>query len=539
MKLNTRSVVYAYDTVTLNTINIIHGESAYHAMAGDSSGGAGATINVTAGTLDFNVQQTTFPAHINTSAFSVLQGDFTGATYGGNTNLAEDTVLAITANAPVDTTPGVFDAKYWLAVLDKSNDAVTSAADDGSSVYKGVAVGPWVSGDMNGTLQAPAGISELGVAIAGGQTKFTANSEMLLTDTGTTQTANIVVAAGSTMFMDGGAVNQNSAADPGLQVTTFNVTGQGGDGRTLYLNNNAVMAGQTYNLTNGTVYTNTNGQGNYGTVVLKSGSGFSCGGSQAFKNLATAGQYIFEDDTVIQLSNNLKSSLDQFGATVTTGLDDTGFFWLKGETIACFDGTSNPTLDVTSKMQDIIAACNISMSNNNAYKFQGDGLHLGDGKYLLLERNVADTASGTTFIGTDSGSTTVGIAAEPGSNNYIAAPFNSNGAKLIIGSDTAMTFVNVGTNTWNQRSSAIPTGTVRLTGGLANTNDIDIRSGKLELAYAQDLSSTNVTLDSDATLNTSQAITLKKISGTGTLQNANNLTFATIAPAPPPSAPAR
>ena len=469
--------VQANSLVTTPLMNINKG--GWNAKDPNASGGSSAVINLNAPGTFYNlaVTQNAFPAMINTAAYSAIKGDMTGAVYGTNTNLVEDTILGITAGpVPVDANPAVADAKYWLLADSPSSIAVYEASNDPNSIYKGVAFTNSLmsSGNAGCTFQTAAGSTEdLQVLIVlGGRKKTSAMT--WLSETGVAD----IYCSGTSLTGDGGGINENytnSPPDPNrTMVTTFNFhnlnTADGYETNTLYNHGGSakILAGQTYTIENGVISVGTSNI--LGDIVVK-----DKGAAYITTNLAAASTGTITVEAGGAIIVNDVNRLESFGGTIVTPT----------ATTLCFNmGTINLVAASQPVLHSLIAKADIGLNwhGDATYTFSGDGLMLADGKFLMVGgyQSKTTTIAAASTLGAAVGASEIGLAAGSGQYLKIDCPLNlGSTVDLNINSTT----LEIVTNS-NRRDD--PTGYVRFN-STVTAKDIKVAAGRAEFLDGSDL----------------------------------------------------
>jgi len=239
--------------VTITTLNWTGGT-----LAAGADGVLPASVSIPANSeLRLNVAQTTFPA-ITVGASGLLSGDVTGAVYSGpdqNVAFEEDAILAATAG-PVPTRADLGGAIIYGGVPDASSGGPYTAGDDGATtIYKGLALGPWApNDDIRVELGAVANSGTLHVKVLSTHENY-AQAVWRGDGSGTPEgtTADLEMGPLATLILRGD-LNQDAIAsgEPNL-ITTFNITRTPGRERTdiLRFNGGGIAEGQTVSVSGG------------------------------------------------------------------------------------------------------------------------------------------------------------------------------------------------------------------------------------------------------------------------------------------------
>ncbi|MFC1805966.1 PEP-CTERM sorting domain-containing protein [Planctomycetota bacterium] len=416
--------LHTHGAATIGTLNIDHAEAVFAAYVAPTIGTlnwntgtymvaadgafpgadplvvpAGGTLNIGAAQSLPNIPKITVPG------FSLLAGDMTNMVYNSaspnyNCELQEDAIFNPRAGEPnLPTLAELGGSAILYTGISTSNDNV-SVGDDGSSIYKGAANGPWYgSYRANSTqIHANPGSGDLQVVYFGAGCPQVGNNVRWYGD-GTSTTANVSVINGAVLDMQY-TVNQDDdySADPTL-ISTFNITGEAGKegNNILYFREGHphIRAEQTYNVSMGRVYGTANLTG-YMPGTLNLTEAVLEQPSDSFA--ASDGTLAVSGTTFVELSNpgNL-GCFEPLGARfVYPKVGDAD----PGDVKAVFWG--NQTYDInpaaTPVLADFLQNVDICRQGYQNTTFTSD-LAIGHGKFLY---NTYDRQNGST-VRTSSG----------------------------------------------------------------------------------------------------------------------------------------
>jgi hypothetical protein len=486
------STFYAAGVVDADAVNINGGR--YFAEVDGALGDATTAVTVSGGGfLQLNVAQAAL-ASIDVGAFSVLTGNLTGATYGGgNISLADNAILAITdgptpTEADLGLAAGVKDALVWQGIL---ADGTYAVGDDGDSIWKGVAIGSFTNTVINKTLQSPTGAGDLNVAWLGkSYNKVVIKMDMISMDE--TGVANIYLnGTFSSTRTNGGFNRLNSDANA---VTTFNLKSNRADtdvAATL-TGDFVIKADQTFNFTGGGKVTvdptEMHGQMTFSDRMMLSVADEQFNGVGTSPNVKltfNAGAALaFGSDDVLALENLSPSQLVvDPGAILAL---ETGGSNVITNFTPQFDITNanNPNLVAIMKSRNVM----VKGGNNNYADIQGDGIQLGDGKYLIGYSNShkgvylrADASSPNSMIHGAGVGTTMGIGcASNNGNDYLGIymPIDAHGGTVLLNSADPILHVQPSTNA---RRTAAANQSLRLYGEIRNAAEVVVLNKEVEI----------------------------------------------------------
>jgi len=443
------------DLIDTDTIDIKTGFT-YNADVDGALGDANSTVNIgAASTLNINAPQTTdFPGKINVAGGGVLAGDLAGADYDtttGNVAFEAGAVFAPDAGSPVPTV-GQIGTVLYQAV----DDATTSGSftvGDPTTVYKGAAFGPWTgpnTTDIKSVITASAGDLEL---MAVGQRAEIHPDATLNAPSGA---ANLYVPGGEAQFqIISGAINGNSAGT----ATTFNVfSNEGNENQTVLTSSGGVIAGgQTFNISKGIFPLDAsaaNADILQGTLNIVGIAALDLTGGTTPLVSHAGGSINLQDNAMLRVNADASAALSLLTpAQITTA----------GNTIVFLDSPQTYDITAGSAFEKVLSESNVwTVGNNTHTAFGGDGLLIGDGKFIVSHRGgggnrreyldgTIRAASGTT-IGFASNNTCMNI------NGVVAAA----GATLQINSTDPVIACGITGNTPNNsREAVIPGNSVQ------------------------------------------------------------------------------
>ncbi|MDA1005931.1 MAG: hypothetical protein O3A87_05545 [Verrucomicrobia bacterium] len=515
------------------------------AGASDTLSGLGDTLHVDAGgILDLAVAQTGATPYgtgsISVNAYGLLLGDTGTSTWGpGNhIDVKNDGILATTAGS-TPTTGDIGVAVAWQGV---TSAGTWTAGNDGSSVFRGLAVGGFNDSLSSTTLEAPAGAGHVEILVLPGL--GTSGQSVDIVSLDGTGIANLHCIGN--FRSNGGTLNPNALPNA---VTTFNFIGE--DLTTTQIvdlyNNFTVDSGQTINIS-GNGWAEVDPDNLDGSLTFSGNTQLEAG-TTAFPPIATNPNTMltFHNLSSLAIASNEIALLENLtpGQIATSGTPILTLL-TTGSNNA---GNITPQFDInttdTPNLIEFMKKCNINVegNNNNYADLRGEGLVIGDGKYLMgysdsdkgiyLRADLYDAVDnpfGPAIISGISGAATMGIACNSDApNDYlgIIIPVDAKGAKLMLNNDQAMTTAKSG----NIRSTEAPNNKILLQGPITNTPEIDVRKGAVDFDPGVSVPpGVTLTVQNGATANLDTAVTLGTIGGNGTVNNASNLTFATISP---------
>ncbi|MFZ9937989.1 MAG: hypothetical protein ACO3JG_13180, partial [Luteolibacter sp.] len=507
-----------------------------NAYAANSLGGITGPLNLgTNSVLALYTAQTTLPSgNIEIGPYALLGGDTGSATWGpgNNINVLADAILAISAGTE-PTTGEIGTDVVWKP----HTSGTTTAGATGTSIYKGISIGnfgfpstPVLSGS---TLIAPVGAGDAEVLVLPGL-NHNANNYFSIDSSDQTGVANFHCRG--TLVSKGFRINQSPNDN---SCTTFNFIGETGVTNSaianFYYSGWNVYSSQTYNF---------------------SGAGAVFG---EVKNIE--GQLTFSGETTFDPQQQQSKTITRYDGTKLTFNDGTGLLIAADDSIllesldtdqVVVNGTPYLVLGDYAGAYNITAAANprlydfmtkshvcIAENNNNIQNLQGDGIVLGDGKYLL-SANLKGTKTLNSAVGSDARirgvggvGTSMGIAVQTSKALALNIPNDGNGAELKLNNDTEMTLIggNFGGYWEGRRAPQIPKGTITLNGPITNVPSVTVLNGIVNLNAGASVPSTmDLMVASGATLAVNTPVTVNVVSGNGTVSNASNLTFDTIAP---------
>ncbi|NQU24673.1 MAG: hypothetical protein HQ567_25610, partial [Candidatus Nealsonbacteria bacterium] len=402
----------------------------YHVKRPDALGDAATTVTISnAGYLGLDVPLAAFP-QVTAGAYGILAGNMTGATFGdgGNVTLQENSVyvpLVAPTIPPTQASAGI-GAIVWEGM--NPAKAVYTSGDDGTSIFKGPAIGHWSPNvASNFTVQAISGSGAVQFLVANSREtwanpKIGGNTTWIGDDNGTpgdnsddvlSATITVQPHAEAGLWLDY-ALNEKvdySEADNSY-VTTFDVVGRVGaeTGRTLFFggaNRELVRAEQTLNISNGTV----SGGNHWSNWYL----GGNMHGKMSLTNCllspvptglgfdADDGYLSFHETVVLQLGN--QAFLEPLGDRFSYDADGRMVILLGNNDIPAIDYAANPV------MADLLINADITHSSYGVTRLATD-LKIGHGKYLYssfhqTNSNGFDTTTGAKIV--PAGNAPVGV----------------------------------------------------------------------------------------------------------------------------------
>jgi hypothetical protein len=445
------------------------GGSVINAYATNSLGGITGPLNVTTNCmLALRSAQTNYPSgNIEISPYALLGGNMGTATWGsGNKiNVRTNAILAIASGSEPTISEIGADA-VWKA---HTNAATTTAGASGTTIYKGISIGNYSyqgTHYINGsTFISPAGAGDLELLVLPGLI-FNNNNNFSAESVDQTGVANIHCRAN--FYSKGFKINATPNAN---SCTTFNWIGESGSSSAGIANFDYsdwnVYASQTYNfsgdgLVRGEVKT-IEGQLTFSNVTFQ--PAFTFNPSYTITKYAGT-KLTFNDGAALLIATantNLLESLDT-GQVVRNGTP----YLVLGETTGAYPITAagNP------RLYNFMTNSHVCLyeNNNQSQYLQGDGIALGDGKYLL-NYNIKGTkylysavGSNAKISGVGGAGTSMGIAVNTGYGLSLYIPIDGNGADLKLNNVTAMTLVS-GTG---NRTTQAPQGTITLNCAITN-----------------------------------------------------------------------
>lgn len=522
----------ASSAITVSNMNWTGGS--YFANASSALASLGSSVTVpTNSALSIGVAQSSLPAMTTVSAYGSLAGNMTGAIYssvGKNFTLNENAVFGGTVVVP--TRADVGGAKLYMGIANGSTGGPYVVGDDGStSLYKGFAFGnAWTtSATFNKQLTAIGG-DLVGYISYVGLNNDTNNIWM---GDGTSHTANVKFSpAGYLNLKYGFNVGQSGAN----LITTFNLTRDAAGAETANIlafsaATGKILAGQTVNVAKGSIGTTQNlrNGGLLGTLTLSNGVFAQPTGTNAFTALDT-GKLHFGDRAVVDLTltNNL-------GYLEALGTDDVT---CSGRPIALLYGSTAPTINnlnlgANQVLAKVLGSCDLIWNSYISVTFTSD-LPVGHARFAY---NCWDRTDSARVVNPKVGTEKITYAANAPAGETPWIGFAATAQSLQIGMvvDAPAAIVQCGTDdpTRLVRPGAFTGVTANSTVTFTNTvtaAGIRILSGTA--AFSKDLSTTNLQIGAGAILDANSKIfTISgTVSGSGTAQEATNLTFSTVAP---------
>ena len=495
-----------------------------YAKAATTLSGVTGTFDVgTNSMLHLTLAQTALPSGgIVVQPYGMLHGAMGAATTwgpGNDIDVKTDGVLAITSGTE-PTTADIGADVAWKAV---TSTGTTTVGAPGTTVYKGLAVTGsrtvegWAYENMSGlTLQSTTGPLEI-LMLPGlyWQTSHNATFETLDQN----GIANLHMRSG--ISAKGGRFNQTSDAN---SVTTFNFIGESGADTGNIANlywSFEVKADQTFNFSGtGTVNVDPDymkGELSFSGTTMYTGTVNTNDGP--FKDKATYPdvKLTFNDGAALSITSASVSLLENLDANqiVTTGTPilalQTGGSSNPLAFSPQFDITdaNNPRLVALMKQSNV----NVQGGNNNYADMQGDGIQLGDGKYLIgysdSHKGVylrADANFPNAMIHSAGPGTTMGIGCSSNNgNDYLGIymPIDANGATVLLNSADSITTAKSG----NKRYTGPANKSLRLYGVIHEAAEVVVLNSGVKI-YGD-------TIDSGTLLDTLLPI---RVASTGTLE---------------------
>ncbi|BCX50328.1 hypothetical protein HAHE_42360 [Haloferula helveola] len=468
------------------------------------------------------------------NAFGLLLGDPGDATWGpaGDIAVNDDAILALDALATEPTVGEVGSGVAWKGVV---ATGTVSAGASGSSIYKGMAVGGFLPNLSGSVLEAPAGTGDVEIVVLSGIGTNAQNVDIVSQDG--TGVANLYCRG--RFQSNGGRLNPNDLANA---VSSYNFVGSSGIPANqmvdLY-NNFTVEAPETYNFS-GDGWVEVDPSNMKGELTF-SGSTMLVGSTEQFQNKATAGyentKLNFGEGAALEMASNEIDLLELLDADqiVTTG---TPILALSSNNGSIYEFTTATTPRAIEFMKS--ATITMTENNRNTASLMGEGLYIGDGKYLLSNHTkgnftlAADGGSPDAKLnGSSGGGTTMGIGNTGGGTLIIQIPIDGNGSTIAVNNTAVMESALTVGNTLNVRRTTAPSTRVEFSGPVEDTPAIEVRNGTLGLEDGLVLPATvDIAVVAGATLdvNLTTPATIDALGGNGSVQGADSLAFSTIAP---------
>jgi len=517
------SIFYANGTVVAGTVTVQNG-ARYNVLRDGALGGALANVTLASiGYLDIQVPQTTLPASINVGAYGVLGGDVTGATYGeaGNVSFVTNAIFAISAG-PVPMPAEIGTDVVWLGVV---GDGTWTAGNDGVSIYKGLAIGSFWDNLYGETLQSPLSGGDVDILVCS-QVAMDGLSIESLDQTGVANLHIRYPVLRKYGFTINGATNANS-------VTTFNWIGEVSPSSTLVNYNQGsmkVLPSQTYNFS---------GMGRLqikpthvqGALTFSDSTAYQANTDGVFANKATEPnvKLTFNEGSALLIDDAEKSVLKSLDADQ---IEVNGTPYL---VLATANGAYDITAATHTNLVNFMKQSHVCLyeNNRNHQYLEGEGIVLGDGKYLMIN-NVKGPKYLHSAPGYDSkisavggAGTTMGIAIDAnGLELYI--PVDGNGATLLLNSTNAITVVTPS----NDRITQVMSSSIKLLGSITNVPEIDVCSPNIYFQAGVSVpADVRLMVMSAGVADLDTAVTVDVVGGNGQVKDTGAfLTFNTVAP---------
>ncbi len=511
----------------------------------------GNTVDITApgNTVIVGAAQTNFPDVVVGPA-STLAGDMTGLTSadfgmagdGKKVTFQQDSIYA---PAPGGAEP-TREAMGGYAILvkgiyDTAAAETTTLGDDGSTaVYYAAAFGSYgTSPEINTTvaLLPDLGNRNLPIFVTGRNADLGALTGI---ESVGTQVADIQVLPGAGYVNLVGPINNGDLTSP--NATTFNVVGKADaqENNWVFEISDAggeIAVGQTFNVQNGMTWLNTGVNATFLKGTLEIGAGGSLRNGNTSTPLdATGGTISFQDRSLLFLVPGQEGMFENINVTES----GTPFIVVATNATATYTYTINDG----TEMGDLAKASNIWVSapyNSSATTFAGDGLLMGDGKWMQTINSVTRDPKVAGIVRAEPG-TTIGFASMGVERNrvfHLDANIDAAGATVLFNTTDALeTSVFWSANTsgnhhTNNRDidTIVPNRPVNVN-GLVTAETIKVQNGPVN--FAQDLNVPNLDIAAGATLTMANGMTATvtdTLSGNGTVAGggivvANGGTFA-------------
>jgi len=494
--------------------------------ADDTLSGLTDVLDVNAnGQLNFDVTPAS-PADFGTGSVAVnagglLLGDPGDATWGpsGDIDVKSDAVLALDGGATLPTTGEIGTAVAWQGV---TGNGTWTAGDDGTSIFKGLALGGFSGTLTSKTLVAPLNAGDTEIIVLAG----TANAQMVFNveSTDGTGVANFHVKAN---FNPKNGFRLNSDPAAGNQVTTFNMIGEVASPGSPIITigntnptNSIVYSDQTYNFS-GQGYAQMLTTNIKGALTFSDDTMYYSDGYQ-FENKLTVGyantSLTLNDGTALSIADGQETILELLDPTQLS-VNGTPNLVLRSSSGDVYEFAAGSTDNIISLME-ASHVCIAAVNANTTMSLKGDGLSIGDGNYLIHRKGRNDrgttiaqaaTTSSTISAVPGGAGTTLGLASQVGNLFKFTIPIDGNQATILVNSTTDLEHVD-GTNARNVATPARP---VQFAGSITDTPLINILNGTAEFQSG---------------VSVPAAVTIDTIGGDGTVSNPGNLTFSTVAP---------
>jgi len=529
-----------FDTITTPGDVTLGSSSTYSAIlslqGAGALGGIGGALQVNSGgVLDLVAAPTAFPSgSVVINQYGLLLGDTGAVTWGptSNINVTTDAILATSAGT-MPTAANIGQGVCWKGVM---TDALTEAGNDGVGIYKGLAIGSFNTQIHGATLQSPAGAGDVEIFVLPGFASTSVESVTYVSVDGT-GTANFYCAGpfgGKGGAFLGAIINLNFIGQAGAITQFINM-----------YNGFNVAATQTLNFSGAGIIFVEPDNNMMGKLTFSDDTMYRAT-TEVFQDNTTHPDVslTFNDGTALSIGNGEEDLLENLDFATQIVMNGTPILALEtgGSNV---EAVFSPQFDITAIAQPNLFAfmkkANISVGggNGNYADLMGDGLIVGDGKYLLsysdshkglFLRGGTNTASISAVGGVG---TTMGIACLSGDNNdylHIIIPVDGNGATLRLQNDVEMTVALKGNN---KRYTGIPNRNFYMEGPIEDTPEIDVRYATVHFEPGMTVpSDVMLMVQSNATVDLNTFVTVGVVGGNGEVDDptGTNLVFDTVAP---------
>jgi len=532
--------------ITVGTLNWQYGHWKASADGGVAVLGATPSIPVGA-SLVVAAPQTTLPTMLTVPSGTALIGDMTNFVYSGagqNVTFGNGAVFieqVAPAGGPLqasDLPPGV---QVYRGILTATENATT---DPPGTAYRGMAFGNFYTtgGELHGTYTSGGG--DLNIRIDGPVAAHYSNGPYFIGD-GVSTTANFEMGPTGTFnirraFNHTGASSDTQIADPN-QILTFNVTRDPGNERLSIFTSNQqgrVFANQTINVSNGSIeLAGVMNMGIEGAVTLTDGVWNM---NTTFTGLDT-GTFTLAGRTTLELANGDSVKYNALEALGTR-------FSYSGQPMAIFSDRNggpwiytfdlNRTSGATPVLAEFLANVDYGSNHYHPVDIGGDGLYIGDGKFLADAGTTNSTSryeghDGAKILPGQPSAITMGFAAIIRPNLAIAMDVDAPDATIQVGTTDPNRLLKTDPGGTGFVPAGIPTNRVTFEQNV-NVKGVKIESGTGQ--FNQDLTVDTLSIRTDATLSMAGGKTATVsglLSGGGTFGGGNGVVLlptAAVAP---------
>ncbi len=443
-------------------------------------------------TLIVGAAQTNFP-DVELEGGSVLAGHMTGLTSADFGLAGDGKKVTLEAGCVYGPAPGGAEptraamggAILVKGIYDTSAAGTTTVGDDGStSLYYAAAFGAFgTSTEINTTVAVLPNIGNLPIYATGRNADL---GDGTILESVTTKAVDLIVPNGAANVSLVGKVNNGDLT--GAKATTFNVSGLGSNLHDTILRffdaGGEIAVGQTFNVKDGMVYLDTGTN----TTFLKGTLEVDAGGALLNTNTAalsaSGGTIHFKDRGLLFLRPGQEGMFENTNVTVS------GIPFVVLGCVNAWGGHPAPTYTLTdgTQLSDLLKASNIWLDadyDNNPVTFAGDGLTLGDGKWVqsIDGRTRSSKVAGNIKAEAD---TTIGFAAIVDSLTVDANVLASGATVLFNTTDTLETCVYVNSNpagnahTNNRLLGVVPSANI-IVNGTITAETVKAQNGQLTL----------------------------------------------------------